>query len=277
MPCVRLASSILGVALVLFLGLVLFLRWYQRAALFPASQMRFPEERERSVLAVRVEPPLAGAFFRAADPDAPAILYFHGNGESAAHNVGLADFFVSHGLSVFLAEYRGYGAQPGVPTEEGLLADARDAWKALDGLVGLKVPAGKRILLGRSLGAAVAAGLAADLGEERPALVVLVSPFTSVSDMARPVAGWLTPLAVRDRFDTAGRLPRISAPVVIVHGTHDEVIPFAMGEALARSRPGSGFVAIPRGTHNDLPGLDGILLGEIEKALVASGVERGQP
>jgi hypothetical protein len=91
----------------------------------------------------------------------------------------------------------------------------------------------------------VAAGLAVDLGEERPALVVLVSPFTSITDMARPVAGWLTPLAVRDRFDTAGRLPRISAPLVIVHGTHDEVIPFAMGEELARSRPGSGFVAIP--------------------------------
>ncbi len=270
----RLASSIFGVALVLFLGLVLFLRWYQRAALFPASQVKFPEEREWSVLAVRADPPLAGAFFRAADPDAPAILYFHGNGESAAHNVDLADFFVSQGLSMFLAEYRGYGGQPGAPTEEGLLADARDAWNALDGL---GVPAGKRILLGRSLGAAVAAGLAADLGAEPPALVVLVSPFTSISDMARPVVGWLTPLAVRDRFDTAGRLPRIGAPLVIVHGTHDEVIPFAMGEALAHSRPGSGFVAIPRGTHNDLPGLDGILLGEIEKALVASGIERGQP
>ncbi|MBL8112273.1 MAG: alpha/beta hydrolase [Acidobacteria bacterium] len=270
----RLASSIFGAALVLFLGLVLFLRWYQRAALFPASQVRFPEGRDRGVLAVRSDPPLAGAFFRAEDPAAPAILYFHGNGESAAHNVGLADFFVSHGHSVFLAEYRGYGGQPGTPTEDGLLEDARDAWKALDGL---GVPAGKRILMGRSLGAAVAAGLAADLSAGPPALVVLVSPFTSVSDMARPVVGWLTPLAVRDRFDTAGRVPRISAPLVIVHGTHDEVIPFAMGEALARSRPGSGFVAIPRGTHNDLPGLDGILLGEIEKALVASGIERGQP
>ncbi len=122
------------------------------------------------------------------------------------------------------------------------------------------VPAERVVLVGRSLGSGVAVELAT---RHRVAAVVLVSAYTSIVDMGRTVAGPLAPLFVRDRFDSLSKIGRVSSPVVLVHGTHDDVVPVSMARRLAAARPDARWVEVPEATHNDFPGLAGILAREI--------------
>jgi len=246
-----------------------------RSMIFPAAQAPFPEPREgegwsvaryETVDGVR----LAGAFFPAASPDRPVLLYFHGNAEAAAQNLLLADALRTRGLGVFLAEYRGYGGLGGSPSEEGLYADGEAALAALGAL---GVTAARVVLVGRSLGSGVAVELAT---RHRVAAVVLVSAYTSIVDMGRIVAGPLAPLVVRDRFDSLGKIGRVSSPLVVLHGAHDDVVPVAMGRRLAAARPEARYVEVADATHNDFPGLAGLLADEVE-AVLARGAARPRP
>lgn len=234
-----------------------------RSMIFPASQAPFPEPepgegwsvaRYSTTDGVR----LAGAYFPPPSPDRPVLLYFHGNAEAAAHNLPFADALRTRGLGVFLAEYRGYGGLGGSPSEEGLYADGEAALAAL-GRLG--VPAERVVLVGRSLGSGVAVELAT---RHRVALVVLVSAYTSIVDMGRTVAGPLAPMFVRDRFDSLSKIGQVSSPIVLVHGTRDDVVPVAMGRRLAAARPDARWVEVPEATHNEFPGLAGIVAREIQ-------------
>jgi len=246
-----------------------------RSMIFPASQAPFPEPREgEGWSVVRYETSdgvrLAGAYFPPPSSDRPVLLYFHGNAEAAAHNLPLADALRARGLGVFLAEYRGYGGLGGSPSEEGLYADGA---AALAELGRLGVPVERVVLVGRSLGSGVAVELAT---RHRVAAVVLVSAYTSVVDMGRTVAGPLAPLVVRDRFDSLGRIGRVSAPLVLIHGTRDDVVPVAMGRRLAAARPDARWVEVPGATHNDFPDLAGIVAREAQ-AVAAGPTPAGRP
>lgn len=240
-----------------------------RSMIFPASQAPFPEPREgeRWSLA-RYETTdgirLAGAFFPAPAPDAPVLLYFHGNAEAAAHNLPFASDLRARGFGVFLAEYRGYGGLGGSPSEDGLYADAE---AALAELGRLGTPSSRVVLVGRSLGSGVAVELAT---RHRAAAVVLVSAYTSLVDMGRIVAGPLAPLVVRDRFDSLSKIGRVSAPVVLLHGSLDDVVPVAMGRRLAGARPGARWVEVPGTSHNEFPGLAALLAREVDTALAGA-------
>jgi hypothetical protein len=234
-----------------------------RSMIFPASQAPFPEPREgEGWSVVRFETSdgvrLAGAFFPPPAPERPVVLYFHGNAEAAAHNLPFADALRARGLGVFLAEYRGYGGLAGSPSEEGLYADGE---AALAELGRLGVPAKRVVVVGRSLGSGVAVELAT---RHRVAAVVLVSAYTSIVDMGRTVAGPLAPIFVRDRFDSLSKIARVSSPVVLVHGSRDDVVPVTMGRRLAAARPDARWVEVPEATHNDFPGLAGIVTREIQ-------------
>ncbi len=237
-----------------------------RSMIFPGSQAPFPEPREDEGWSVeRYETTdgtrLAGAFFRAPSPDAPVLLYFHGNAEAAAHNLPLAADLRARAFGVFLAEYRGYGGLTGSPSEEGLYADGE---AALAELGRLGIPPERVVLVGRSLGSGVAVELAT---RHRVAAVVLVSAYTSLVDMGRTVAGPLAPLVVRDRFDSLSKVGRVGAPVVLIHGELDDVVPIAMGRRLAAARPGSRWVEVPGTSHNDFPGLAALVAREVDAAL----------
>ncbi len=255
-----------GVALVALALPIVMLTSLVRSMIFPASQAPFPEPRPgegwsvaRYGTADGVR--LAGASFPPPSDDAPVLLYFHGNAEAATHNLPLADALRSRGLGVFLAEYRGYGGLPGSPSEEGLYADGE---AALAELGRLGVPSARVVLVGRSLGSGVAVELAT---RHRVAAVVLVSAYTSIVDMGRTVAGALAPMFVRDRFDSLGKVGRVAAPLVLVHGTRDDVVPVAMGRRLAAARPDARWVEVPEATHNDFPGLAALLAREVDAAL----------
>jgi pimeloyl-ACP methyl ester carboxylesterase len=119
------------------------------------------------------------------------------------------------------------------------------------------------ILMGRSLGSGVATELAV---RHDCALLVLISPYTSMVDMGRIVAGPVARLAVPDRYDNLAKITRVQCPAVILHGTRDGVIPVRMGRALAAAA-GIALVEVPGASHNDFPGLDELVVREIGKRL----------
>lgn len=270
----RLAVFLLGAALVLA-----SLHALSRAVIYPGCRVAFPAEAElarRFPEARLVRYPaadglqLAGALFQRplpADAPAPArplLVHFHGNAESAAQNLPFAADLFARGLDVFLPEYRGYGGLPGRPTEDGLYADAEGA---LDALLAAGIPPEHIVLFGRSLGS----GVAAEAALRRPAgRLILVSPYTSMTDMGRLVAGPLARLAVPDRYDTLAKLPQLRIPVVIVHGTRDNVVPVRMGRSLAAALPGARFHEIAGADHNFIPGLEEILVQEALAAVAPS-------
>lgn len=191
---------------------------------------------------------LRGLWSPAAKPRGVAV-YFHGNAESVAVNLEIASAFTGQGLSVLLAEFRGYGGCPGSPSADGLTIDGRAAVAEAARRGG--VDPKEVVLIGRSVGSGVATALAAEgLGRS----VVLLSPYTSIMDMAGLIAPRvLAQLLVRDRFDNVASLAAATQPVLVIHGTADEVIPFAQGERLAKSLgERCRFVPLDGVGHNDL-------------------------
>jgi uncharacterized protein len=181
------------------------------------------------------------------------LIAFHGNAEVAAWSVGWARETVRRtGWAVVLPEYRGYGGLSGPPTYKGSILDARAAWRTTQERVG---DAQKPVALyGHSLGTAVASELAS---EQPPAVLLLVSPFTSARDMARGMGGRplsaLWPLIGRVAFDTRAKVAGLDAPVFVAHGGRDRVIPVRMGrEVHAAARRKGELLIIPAAGHNDI-------------------------
>jgi hypothetical protein len=254
---------VLLLAALLVGGLFYFLRSFARVLAFPGSRIPFPEasalgDRGR-ILPVRTGDGLTvrAAWISSGLPGAKVAVFFHGNAESAAQNLPLAQALAADGVDVVLAEYRGYGGEPGRPDEEGLCADGA---ALLDVLEREGVTRERLVLVGRSLGTGVAVELAL---RKPPSLLVLVSPYTSFPDLGRSLVGPLAPLIVPDRFDNLGKIPRLACPVVILHGTNDDVVPFRMGERLAAAGKGVRFLPLEGRTHNDIPDLPALLLAEI--------------
>ncbi len=184
------------------------------------------------------------AWYHPAAPGKPTVLFFHGNAGSIADRPNRWAFLRERGYGALFVSYRGYGGSTGSPTESGLAADALAAY---DWLIARGVAPDRIVAIGESLGAAVVLKLAA----ARPlAASVLEAPFTSVADMASQVY-WFVPARwlVKDRFDSLGLVWQLNMPLLIVHGTVDEVVPFDMGEKLAKSAPGAEFLAVPGGGH----------------------------
>lgn len=189
--------------------------------------------------------PLHGWLVRGAS--SRVVLFFHGNAGNVSHRLASIRQLVDLGPSVFVLDYRGYGRSGGRPSEAGLGRDADAAWRYLVETRG--VPRDEVVILGRSLGASVAARLASEV---RPLGLVLESGFTSVPDVAAEIYGWL-PVRWLSRLRHATRedLRQVECPVLIVHSRDDEIIPFHHGEALFEAAPEPrAFVAL-RGGHND--------------------------
>lgn len=174
-------------------------------------------------------------------------LLTHGNAGSIAQRVDYAPLFHRLGYSLLLLDYRGYGRSEGKPSEEGTYADARAAWRHLVTERGF--PPERIVLVGESLGGAVAARLAAD---ERPGALVLASSFVSVPELAAELYPWLPARQlVRYRYDTLASLKRVSCPVFIAHSPQDDIVPFHHGERLfAAAKEPKTFLELAGG-HND--------------------------
>jgi pimeloyl-ACP methyl ester carboxylesterase len=182
-------------------------------------------------------------------------LVFGGN---AATALGWKDFVAGCGderCAFLLIDYPGYGASAGSPSPAAILSGTEAAVGALAARLGVARAdlEARCAVFGHSLGCAAALQYAA---AHRVARIVLVSPFTSMLDMARRTVGWPLCQLLHHRFDNRARLAEIAAtgapPTVIFHGTDDEVIPVAMGRDLASGFPAIAYHEIPGADHNGI-------------------------
>ena len=186
------------------------------------------------------------AGYRPAHGGLPTVLLFHGNGMVWPDGIHVTDLLASRGYGVLLAEYRGYNGNPGAPTEQGLYHDGR---AALAFLQGEGVASDEVILAGLSVGSGPAVQLATENKIRAP---ILISPFASLPATANAAYPWLPPAGwfLRDRYDNLAKLPRVDAPVLILHGDADRLIPHDQAEQLAAANPAAEFVSVPGRGHN---------------------------
>ncbi len=157
----------------------------------------------------------------------PTVLFLHGNAGSIADRAQRLAFYQSRGLGAAFLSWRGYGGSSGRPSEAGLLADARTAY---DHLVGTGIAPERIVLVGESLGSGIAVPLAASVPVSS---VVLEAPFTSATAVARLAYPWVpVGLLMKDQFRSSAHIAKVNAPLLILHGERDGVIPFAFGKTL---------------------------------------------
>jgi fermentation-respiration switch protein FrsA (DUF1100 family) len=176
------------------------------------------------------------------------VLVCNGNAGNRAHRAPLADALRRQGVGVFLFDYRGYGGNPGAPSETGLAADSRAARAYL--VSRRDVDASRLVYFGESLGSAVAVRLAT---EHPPAALVLRSPFTSMADVGRYHYPFLpVRLLLRDRFPSVDLVSRIQAPLMVIVGGRDQIIPPGLSQQLYDAAPSpKERVVLSEADHND--------------------------
>lgn len=186
-------------------------------------------------------------WFARAAPGEPTVLYFHGNAGNLGNRSERIRKYVDRGLGMMMLSYRGYGGSGGSPSERNNVADARVAYEALlkEGLRPEDI-----VLYGESLGTGVAVQLAAQVPV---AGVVLDAPYTSIVEVA---AGAYPYFPVRwflfDRYETMDHLDDVHAPLLVIHGEDDGIIPVAMGRAVYAAANGpKEIVTFPGAGHSD--------------------------
>lgn len=242
------AVLIVGYAVLVFL---LFLG--QNRLVFPGGRImdRSPATApfcwEYDDLYVRVGDETTNAWYIPLENPRGVVLFSHGNGGSMSDRLESCDLLRGMGFSVLVYDYGGYGRSSGNATEERCYADARAMWRYL--MEERHIAPEKILLFGRSLGGAVTLQLATEV---QSGAVIVESTFLSIPQIAKEKAPifpmyWL----MRNRFDNASKIPRIKAPILIVHSPDDTLIPYPHGRKLfdLANEP-KQFLAI-RGDHNE--------------------------
>lgn len=182
------------------------------------------------------------------------VVVFNGNAGNRAHRVPLGTALADKGFSVLLTDYRGYGGNPGLPTEEGLAMDARAALEYLRSE--RRIALDRLAYFGESLGAGVAIGLAEEMP---PTGLILRSPFVSLADIARVHYPWVAvSLLLRDRYRNAERIGGLDMPVLVIAGSDDRIVPIEQSRRVyeAATEP-KRLLVLEDARHNDLELLAG--------------------
>jgi fermentation-respiration switch protein FrsA (DUF1100 family) len=177
----------------------------------------------------------------------PVVIYFHGNGGALAWRAERFARIVADGTGLVALSYRGYGGSTGSPSEAGLLRDAEATYE----FATARYPAERLVLYGEPLGTGIAVALAA---EHKVGKVILEAPFTSAVDVGAAAYPFLpVRLLMHDRFRSDQRIAKVTAPVLVMHGARDTIIPISYGERLyALITSPKKFVRFPDGGHSDL-------------------------
>ncbi len=177
------------------------------------------------------------------------ILYFHGNGGNISHRLHIIKLLHELPVNVFMIDYHGYGRSEGRPSEQNLYLDAKASYDYL--ITQKKYRPSQIVLMGRSVGGAVAAHLAA---QEKVKAVVLESTFSTGKDMARHMSVLFTrPIIwIRSNFDSVEKIGLIKVPILIIHSKEDEMIPYRMSQALyEKAREPKRLLLLEKGGHNE--------------------------
>ncbi len=241
----KFVRRLLIVALIAYVAMLAALFVGQRSLIYPAPQERHAPAAGFAAVTLTTSDGLAlQAHLRAPDAGRATVVWFHGNGGSLAGAAAETAQFAASGYGVLLVEYRGYGGNPGAPSEQGLYMDGR---AAMAFLAARGVTPARTIIGGHSLGTGTATEMARQFS---PAALILIAPFTALPDAAAAAvpfapAQWL----VRDKFDNRAKLPGLAIPVLVLHGTADAVVPFAQGKSLAAASPRATFQAFAGAGH----------------------------
>lgn len=237
------------------IGLYLFLIVYfvlsqSRMIYYPVKSIRMtPQDMGMDYQAVDFRTSdgidLYGWYIPAKDKTETVLLFCHGNAGNIGDRLDSIRIFHELGLDVFIFDYRGYGKSGGNPTEEGTYADARAAWDHLTKDRGNKPE--DIIIFGRSLGGAVASRIA---GSRAPRMLIIESAFTSIKDLGAVFYPYL-PIKYMSRFDynTLKYIKEVTCPLLMVHSTEDEVVPFKFGLEIYRAANDPKELLEISGTH----------------------------
>ncbi len=186
-------------------------------------------------------------WFIPAENERAAVLLCHGNGGNISHRISLSKLLNDLGLSTLVFDYRGYGKSNGSPDEEGTYLDVEAAWKYLTETRGI---AQKKIAIhGRSLGGAIASRLVVD---HTPGALIVDSSFTSLPEIGQEIYPFL-PVRLLIRFDysTVENVAKARCPVLVIHSTDDELVPYHHGEQIFEAAPEPKRFLKLQGGHND--------------------------
>jgi fermentation-respiration switch protein FrsA (DUF1100 family) len=183
----------------------------------------------------------------------PVVLFLHGNGEVLAWRVPRFRAIVADGTGLVAPSFRGYGGSTGSPTEPGLLNDGVAAYE----FTAARYPAARIVPWGYSLGSGVAVAIATT---QPVGKLILEAPYTSAVDVAASAFPFLpVRWLMRDRFRSDERIAVLKAPLLMMHGENDTVIPVRFGRRLYDLAPGrKRFVSFPLGTHINLDTLGAV-------------------
>lgn len=171
------------------------------------------------------------SWFRSAGTNKPVLVYFHGNAGNIGDRASKVRPYLDAGYGILLVGYRGFGPNPGHPTEVGLYTDAA---AALEFLARTGISPDQWILYGESLGTAIAVEMATRYAKSTPVgAVVLEAPFSSMVDAAKSHYPFVpVHFLLRDRYDSIAKIRDISCPLFVVHGSADKTVPQSLGKRL---------------------------------------------
>jgi uncharacterized protein len=195
----------------------------------------------------------------------PVILFAHGNGELIEHWPELFLPLTHSGIGVYLVEYPGYGRSEGLPSQKTIL---ETFIAAHDHIVDHPdVDSNRVVLLGRSIGGGAVCALAE---KRKPAAIILMSAFSSVSRMARKfgVPGFF----IRDPFDNLKSVRSFDGPLLVIHGKQDEIIPYSHGVKLSEAASRGELVTYDC-AHNDCPPDWNVFYDDIRAFLIKSNID----
>lgn len=220
-----------------------------------------PEDRDR---------PIHGWWIPSEDSDR-VLLYLHGNGSNISSNIAHAERFYRLGVSVLLIDYRGYGKSKGeFPNERRVYQDAHAAWNYL--VHEQQISPQQIVIYGHSMGGAIAIELA--MRQPDAAGLIVQSSFSSIRAMADYVRRFrLFPLdlILTERFDSLAKVPRLSVPVLFIHGANDWEVPALMSQQLYEAAPEPKELwLVPQAGHNNV----GEIAGDEFRHVVRKFVER---
>jgi uncharacterized protein len=225
---------------------------------------------EMSRISTSAEDGIAGtSWYAQAKKGQPTILFCHGRSGHVARDLKRARLFLDAGCGLLLLGYRGYGGNKGRPTERGLQADAEGA---LRWLLAQNLGYGEVVLYGRSLGSGVVVPIAA----RRPfRAVILESPFSSIPDVAAVTHPRVPSILMsRVKFDNLSKIKEIEAPILILHGTADDIVPPASaGKLYNAATAKKQIVWFQGGSHSDLfsRGAGAAVIDYLASTMPASG------
>jgi fermentation-respiration switch protein FrsA (DUF1100 family) len=250
---VKLLLGAVALVVGLYLVVALSLFAFQRRLIYPADPTRTsPAEAGFDIVReIALKTPDGEelvAWHAPAQPGKPTLLYFHGNGGTLLVRVDRIRRFLGDGLGLLMPAYRGYSGSTGKPSEAALVGDAQLAY---DHLTGLGLRPDRIVAYGESLGTGVAVQLAAS---RRVAAVVLDAPYSSLLDIAQRHYGFIpVKMFLLDTFASIDHIGRIGAPLLVMHGAEDRIIPLDSGQALfdAAKQP-KEMVVLTGAGHSDI-------------------------